>query len=287
MCTANTAPTASITSPAANQTITSGTSVSFAGTASDPENPITAYQWRVGSCTGTLLSTSSSFSYNFPTPGTYRIYLRAYDGCTWSTNCPSRTITVSPVSYVCTGTIPANATMYANDNTGLTSNTPYTYSATNTATKCQYACNAGYTWNGSACTTPAICTGSVPTHGTAYDAEESTGLTVSTAWTHSTTDTATKCQFRCDSSYTYNSSNGQCECSDVTYSCLDIPPTCDSSDCGPKTGSTSCQRNSCGTFSTVSNSLCNGGSGCADPVVDCTDGCSSGSASPWKEVKPQ
>ncbi len=53
--------------------------------------------------------------------------------------------------FVCTGTLPANASVYAGDNTGLSANTPYSYSATNTVSKCQYACNSGYTWNGSVC----------------------------------------------------------------------------------------------------------------------------------------
>ncbi|MGK2849243.1 MAG: hypothetical protein ACSLEX_04250, partial [Minisyncoccota bacterium] len=63
-------------------------------------------------------------------------------------------VTPPPVSFSCTGTLPANASSYTNDMTGLSANTPYTYTATNTTAKCEFACNAGYTWNGSACTPP-------------------------------------------------------------------------------------------------------------------------------------
>ncbi|MDO8716842.1 MAG: CARDB domain-containing protein, partial [Dehalococcoidales bacterium] len=67
-------------------------------------------------------------------------------------NCSDWTLfTVSPAA--CTGTpLPANTTAYAApDNTGLTANTAYSYSATDTATKCQYSCNTGYTRSGTSC----------------------------------------------------------------------------------------------------------------------------------------
>lgn len=60
-------------------------------------------------------------------------------------------------SYSCTGTIPANAASYdAEESTGLAADTAWTYSATDTATKCQFGCGSGYSWNGSACV--ATCT---------------------------------------------------------------------------------------------------------------------------------
>lgn len=61
--------------------------------------------------------------------------------------------------YSCTGgPIPSNASLYANDDTDLSFNTPYTYSATDTSPKCQYHCNAGYSWNGSSCVAAPITT---------------------------------------------------------------------------------------------------------------------------------
>ncbi len=62
-------------------------------------DPATAYEWRDGNCTtGTLLSTSASFSTTL-SAGSHTVYLRVQDSSgTWSTNCPSRVITVSGAS---------------------------------------------------------------------------------------------------------------------------------------------------------------------------------------------
>jgi hypothetical protein len=53
-----------------------------------------------------------------------------------------------PIPYSCTG-LPANANPFAApDNTGLTVDTTYTYSGVgDTATKCEFNCNNGYTYN--------------------------------------------------------------------------------------------------------------------------------------------
>ena len=58
---------------------------------------IISYEWREGNCTtGTLLSSASSFNLSTPTQGTRTIYLRVKDSQgTWSTNCPSRVITIT------------------------------------------------------------------------------------------------------------------------------------------------------------------------------------------------
>ncbi len=58
---------------------------------------------------------------------------------------------VPSTSYSCTGTVPSNASMYPNDNTGLTGNTPYVFSSVNTAAKCEYGCVAGYSMSGGVC----------------------------------------------------------------------------------------------------------------------------------------
>jgi hypothetical protein len=156
---ANKLPQAVINTPTTNQTITAGKSVSFSGYGTDSDGTIVAYEWRQSNCsTGTLLSTGSSFSRSFTTPGTYTVYFRVRDDDgAWSTNCPSRTITVQSPTYSCTGTRPSHTSIHSGDTTGLTANTPWTYSATNTSPKCQYYCNSGYTWNGSLCYLNAAC----------------------------------------------------------------------------------------------------------------------------------
>ncbi len=96
----NNAPVASVTIPTGSVTVTQGTTVAFSGSGSDSDigDSITAYEWREGNCTtGTLLSTASSFNLATPAVSAGRtIYLRVKDSFgLWSTNCPSRVITVS------------------------------------------------------------------------------------------------------------------------------------------------------------------------------------------------
>ncbi len=119
-----------------------------------------------------------------------------------------------PPIPVCTGSIPANSSAWdAEESSGLSVDTPWVHQDPDTASKCQYHCNAGYVWNGSSCAAvppppPAVCTGSIPANSSAWDAEESTGLAVSTPWSHADPDTATKCQYHCDAGYTWN--GGSC-----------------------------------------------------------------------------
>lgn len=56
-------------------------------------------------------------------------------------------------TYTCSGTQPSNTSMW-DATSGLSSPASYTYSASNTGAQCEFACNSGYTWNGSSCTTP-------------------------------------------------------------------------------------------------------------------------------------
>ena len=95
--------------------------------------------------TGTIRKTSVGTISDFPGS-------TANGVTTWPWFSPWCGINLSLVgSYSCTGTVPANASMFANDNVGLSANTPYSYSATDTGTRCQYSCNGGYNWNGSSC----------------------------------------------------------------------------------------------------------------------------------------
>ncbi len=57
----------------------------------------------------------------------------------------------SPPTCSCTG-MPQYATSWGNDEeTDLIIDTPWVYSATDTATKCEFHCNTGYLWSGSSC----------------------------------------------------------------------------------------------------------------------------------------
>ncbi len=109
-------------------------------------------------------------------------------------------------SYSCTGTVPANATAYAGDDTGLSSNTARSYSASNTLPKCQYSCNGGYSWNGSSCVAPTYsCTGSIPGNASMFP-NDNVGLLANTPYTYWAFDTGTRCQYSCNGGYDWNGS---------------------------------------------------------------------------------
>lgn len=109
----NTEPVAAILIPTTDMTAAQTTSVFFSGSGTDPDpgNTLAAYEWREGSCvTGTLLATASSFALPLPDMGARTIFLRVQDSQgAWSTNCPSRTITVNePTFKVCVNACNSN-----------------------------------------------------------------------------------------------------------------------------------------------------------------------------------
>ena len=145
------------------------------------------------------------------------IFTANCSNATGQTATDSVTHSVVACDYICTGTLPANATMFANDDVGLTVNTPYTYWATDTGTRCQYSCNSPYTWNGSACVLPPyVCTGTIPANALMY-ADDNTGLTESLLYQYSGTGTERKCEFYC-SSGTWDG-----------LACVTVPPGCTAS----------------------------------------------------------
>ena len=89
----NHAPTAVITAPSANVTIQTGQSVSFAGTASDPDGDAVTVLWTFGD--GSTSSMLSPGSHTFPMAGTYTVRLTATDAKGLvDPNPPTRTVTV-------------------------------------------------------------------------------------------------------------------------------------------------------------------------------------------------
>jgi hypothetical protein len=129
---------------------------------------------------------------------------------------------------VCTGSIPSGSVSWDTVNdpddeeVGLSSNTPWTYAGTDTATKCQYTCDSGYGWNGSSCVpAAAACMGSIPSGSVRWDAEEEIGVSANTWWTYAGTDTATKCQYTCDSGYGWNGSS----CVPTSFACTGSIPS--------------------------------------------------------------
>lgn len=113
-------------------------------------------------------------------------------------------VTVEASTYMCTGNRPANTSPYLGDTWGLTANTPWTYSASNTSAMCEYTCQLGYTWNGSSCAPQTyMCTGTLPANTTVHS-NDAINLTSNTSWQYSNSNTARKCEFYCAGGYEWN-----------------------------------------------------------------------------------
>lgn len=106
------------------------------------------------------------------------------------------TQTCNTGACACSGVLPSNAVMYPNDNVGLTSSVPYAYSAANTGSFCEYTCNSGFLWNGSACIAAPAPTVDLTLNGDADDALSMTlGDTGTLAWTVSSADSCSASGF--------------------------------------------------------------------------------------------
>ena len=122
----------------------------------------------------------------------------------------------------CTGTIPQDATMYFGDDMMLTVDMPFVYSTLNNwDKKCEFTCNTGYIWTGSACVLPAPrCTGTVPQHAEMYF-QDDMELTVNTPFVYSSSNNLDKkCEFTCSSGYNWNGY----ACAALSYSCTGTLP---------------------------------------------------------------
>ena len=108
----NQAPTATITNPAADVTISAGQAVSFAGTGNDPEGGISAYAWTFagGNPASSLAAVPGPVVYS--TPGTYAASLMVTDEGGLTSPSATRTITVTaPADFSISALQPASQTV--------------------------------------------------------------------------------------------------------------------------------------------------------------------------------
>jgi PKD repeat protein len=94
----NQAPTATITSPAADVTVNPGQAVSFAGTGTDPDGSITAYSWTFPGGSPGSSSVAIPGNVVYSTPGTYVASFTVTDNGGLTSQPATRTITVSDFS---------------------------------------------------------------------------------------------------------------------------------------------------------------------------------------------
>ncbi len=73
------------------------------------------------------------------------------------------------------------------------------------------------------------CTGTIPSNAAAWDSEESENLGADTPWTYSSSDTSIKCQYHCNSGYTWSGSSCVLQQQTYSYTILktNLPPTID------------------------------------------------------------
>ena len=188
------------TPPSSSQTLTNGGTIAFSenytlfSCNSLPTSNVTAY----ASPDNSGLSADTAYSYSAADTSAK---------CEYACDTYSNRNGASCVTNVCQGSVPADATMFANDNVNLTDNTTnYSYSAIDTGTRCQYSCNSGYDWDGTGCvTTTYFCTGLPTTNVTAYSPPDNSGLSADTAYSYSAADTSARCEYACD---TYSNRNG-------------------------------------------------------------------------------
>lgn len=108
---ANHPPVVSILSPSANVSINAGGSVSFQGSASDPDGDALNYAWAFGD--GATAAVQGPISHAYPTAGTYTATFTATDAHAASSSA-TRTITVNPsapTTFIITASAGANGTI--------------------------------------------------------------------------------------------------------------------------------------------------------------------------------
>lgn len=138
-------------------TSSTGSGTSYTSGASYTANAsATLYaQWSGATCSlpwgGMLTSGSSVTAYvasSVTSPSTCTSQTRTCSNGTLSGTYTNQTCTVG---YVCTGSVPPNANLCANDDTGLSTNTARTVVSNCSSPKCQYTCASGYTLSSGSC----------------------------------------------------------------------------------------------------------------------------------------
>ncbi|MCB9719835.1 MAG: hypothetical protein H6756_03085 [Candidatus Omnitrophica bacterium] len=105
----------------------------------------------------------------------------------------------------CTGSVPANATLCAGDDTGLTGNSDVVRTAVGTCTAgvfCEYQCDDGYHESGGVCD-PNVCIGAAPANASLCAGDDTSipGNANVTRTAAAACTAGTKCEYTCDPLY--------------------------------------------------------------------------------------
>jgi len=121
-------------------------------------------------------------------------------GCAGGSPITSQGCTYVPIA--CTGSIATDGTMWAGDNTGLSSSLVWQYAATNTSTKCEFYCpvvKPNYK-NGTNTCEAYACTGAIPSNSD-WCALSDSGLSADTARQAVADCLTNKCAYKCKSGF--------------------------------------------------------------------------------------
>ncbi|MCA9363644.1 hypothetical protein KC727_00255 [Candidatus Kaiserbacteria bacterium] len=109
-------------------------------------------------------STTLGGTFTAPTtPGTYSFswqMIQETDGV-FGDSCTQSVTVEEAATPICSPAKVANSTYYTGDDSGLSVNTTAAYSTSNTSAKCEFVCNSGYSWDGSACVVTPVSSGSI------------------------------------------------------------------------------------------------------------------------------
>lgn len=173
---------------------------------------------------------NSPFSFSIPqashSGGPINTHVYLYNSGYSNILCGGQEIPLCVTSpFLCTDTPPLNASAYASpDNTGLTADKAYAYSATDTTAKCEFKCNDYYHYDGLFCALN-VCQSARPAGTTVFPGDDTALTNNTTNYTYSATEhTSTMCEFHCtDPTDTWDGNTCvpivSCDCGDTNTRC--------------------------------------------------------------------
>jgi Domain of unknown function (DUF1929)/Glyoxal oxidase N-terminus/PKD domain len=113
-------PTATITSPTSNVTITAGQSVNYSGTGTDPDGSITGYSWSFNGGTPSTSNLANPGNVIYSSAGTYTTTFTVTDSSGLTNTAPALSVTVQPAPDFSLSASPASQTVLQGNGTNFT-----------------------------------------------------------------------------------------------------------------------------------------------------------------------